>query len=76
MTTETAQFSISGNVPVGTCCCCDLTEGKLIQHVDHYTLYKCQNPTCDCWACEEHFVDGLCYGCYIENRNLIAKRRN
>ena len=70
MATETRQFSISGTTPVGDCCHCELTdsEGKLVKHVDHYALYKCQNPDCGCWSCKEHLVNGLCYGCYCKNK--------
>jgi len=67
---KVAEFSVSGNVPVGDCCCCELTDtdGNILEHIDHYTLYKCQNPKCSCWCCEEHFAGGLCYGCFAEQR--------
>ena len=61
---------VSGTAPVGTCCCCDEydSEGNLVKHVDHYTLYKCQNPDCGHLCCKKHYVGGLCYGCYVKIR--------
>ena len=68
MTSSTPSFSMSGNIPVGDCCICDTydSNGELIRHIDQFELYKCQNPDCLHWACKEHFVDGLCYGCSKE----------
>jgi hypothetical protein len=63
--TTSELASVSGNTPVGVCCCCDYydSHGKLVKHVDHYQMFRCK---CGHWACKEHFISGLCYGCYVE----------
>ena len=64
------HFSIAGTMPVGDCCICDLCDshGNLVKHVDHFELFKCQRLDSDHWACAEHFIDNLCYGCYLKSR--------
>lgn len=68
-----ASYVFSGNIPVGTCCTCDLyNETGLIKHVDHYTLYSCTN--CDHWSCKEHLMScDFCYGCCAEEHGLGCK---
>ena len=73
VSSQIAPFIISGNTPVGVCCACDLYDcrGNLIEHIEQYTLYKCQNSRCNCWSCKEHLSScGFCYGCCAEEHGL------
>jgi len=59
------------------CCCCEGYDrnGKLVEHVEHKELFKCSKEGCSCYACREHFVDDLCYGCYVEKDLGIGDRK-
>jgi len=59
------MVTIAGNVPVGTCCYCELTDSEgTVQHVDHYQLFHCTKPDCEHWTCLKHRSDkGYCEGC-------------
>lgn len=68
MTCFVGMTYLIGNRPIGNCCTCDTkdSKGHLIRHVDQYQLFCCTR--CGDLACPTHYIDGLCYGCYMEDR--------
>lgn len=69
--TEVKPTLISGNYDVGVCCICDTydSQGILVNHVHHVTLYYCQH--CNHLCCKEHLEPcGFCTGCCAEEHGL------